>query len=83
MRAFLPVLLIASAAIAAKIIVSAVERPSLYKTKNIGMFGITGVIVAMVIGVLMGFTGSFWIFISATFVACLICFGVGEKTGQV
>jgi hypothetical protein len=77
------VFLIVSAALAAKMIASVVERPSHSKIKNVGMFGMSGVILVMVVGVLTGATGSFWLFISALFVAFLICFGLGEKTGQV
>jgi hypothetical protein len=80
---FLLVFLIVSAAIAARIIVWALaERPSLYEIKNAGIFGIIGVILAAVVGVLTGATGSFWLFTTVVFVACLICFGVGEKTRQ-
>ena len=80
MLAFLLVFLIVSAAIVAKIIAWAVvERPSL-EIRNVGIFGIAGVIVVAVVGVLMGVTESFWLFISAMFVACLICFGVGENS---
>jgi len=79
MLALLLVFLIVSAAIVAKTIVWAlVERPSLYEIKNAGIFGIAGLIMATVVGVLTGVTGSFWIFISVMFVACLICFGVGD-----
>ncbi len=80
MLALLPVFLIVSAALVAKIIAWAVvERPSL-EIKNAGIFGIAGVIVVAVVGLLTGATGNFWIFISAMFVACLICFGVGENS---
>ena len=80
---FLLVFLVVLAAIAARIIVWALaERPSLYGTKNAGTLGILGVIVAMVVGVLMGVTENVWMIISVMFVACLICFAVGEKTGE-
>jgi hypothetical protein len=79
MLALLLVFLIVSAVITAKMIVWAlVERPSLYEIKNVGIFGITGVILATVVGLLMGVTGNFWIFVSAMFVACLVCFSVGD-----
>jgi hypothetical protein len=72
--ALLLVFLIVSAVIVAKTIGWAVvERPSLYEIKNVAIFGITGVIMATVVGLLTGVTGSFWIFISVTFLACLIC----------
>ena len=81
--ALLLVFIMVSAIIVAKIIVWAVvERPSLYEIKNVGIFGITGVILATVVGLLTSVTGNFWIFLSVMFVACLICFGVGEKAGQ-
>jgi hypothetical protein len=77
------VFLIVSAVIVAKTIVWAVvERPSLYEIKNAGIFGITGVVMATVVSLFAGVTGSFWIFLSVTFVASLICFGAGEKAGQ-
>jgi hypothetical protein len=81
--ALLSVFLFVSAGIVAKTIVWAVvEKPPLYEIKNAGLFGITGVITATVVGLLTGVTGNFWIFVSLTLVACLICFGVGEKSGQ-
>ena len=81
--ALLSVFLFVCAGIVAKTIVWAVvEKPSLYEIKNAGLFGITGVIIATVVGLLTGVTGSFWIVTSLILVACLICFGIGEKSGQ-